>query len=141
MNSDSPNLPLEILNLAFEKLTPADTDLVLGPCDDGGYYLIGWKRPHPRLVREVRMSTSDVLRETLALARNGNLCVDLLPDWYDIDEAPDLDRLWADLRRDPSGGVHTRTCLEKLSAELGHIPWGTSLNENAGASSMEIGAN
>jgi len=49
MDSDSPTLPAEFLTQAFAALDRADT--VIGPCDDGGYYLIGLKRPAPRLLR------------------------------------------------------------------------------------------
>lgn len=56
VNSDSPTLPATYLSAAFEKLEEK-TDVVLGPCDDGGYYLISLKRPAPCLLREVRMST------------------------------------------------------------------------------------
>src|SRR5262249_35081740 len=65
-DSDSPTLPAAYVAHAFERLQTAD--VVLGPCEDGGYYLIGLKRPRPRLLREVRMSTPHVLRDTLALA-------------------------------------------------------------------------
>lgn len=97
MNSDSPSLPAEYLALAFEQLRDESTDVVLGPCEDGGYYLIGWKRPHPRLVRGVRMSTEHVLADTLALAAEENLRVSLLPAWYDVDEIGDLIRVQQDL--------------------------------------------
>ena len=57
MNSDGPTLPIEYLRQAFELLIDPG-DVVLGPSDDGGYYLIGLRKPAPRLLREVRMSTS-----------------------------------------------------------------------------------
>src|SRR5205823_4594654 len=56
MDSDSPTLPAAYVEGAFASLEAAD--VVLGPCEDGGYYLIGLKRPQPRLLREVQMSTS-----------------------------------------------------------------------------------
>ena len=51
MNSDGPTLPPEHLAAAFAALA-GKADVVLGPCEDGGYYLIGLKRPAPRLLRE-----------------------------------------------------------------------------------------
>src|SRR5262245_60053481 len=48
MDSDSPTLPAAYIVRAFEALDEG-ADVVLGPCDDGGYYLIGLKRPQPRL--------------------------------------------------------------------------------------------
>jgi rSAM/selenodomain-associated transferase 1 len=91
MDSDSPTLPASYLKAAFEALDEAD--VVLGPCDDGGYYLIGLKRPAPRLLREVQMSTATVTAETLSLAAEEGLQVKLLPVWYDIDDAAALERL------------------------------------------------
>jgi uncharacterized protein len=96
MNSDGPNLPLAFLEEAFHRLNDR-ADVVLGPCEDGGYYLIGLKRPAPRLLREVPMSTPRVVEETLALAAAENLTVARLPCWYDVDELADLRRLAADL--------------------------------------------
>ncbi len=92
MNSDGPTLPVASLTAAFEALGNG-ADVVLGPADDGGYYLIGLKRPAPRLLREVRMSTPTVLADTLALAAEEGLRVALLPIWYDVDDVASLERL------------------------------------------------
>jgi glycosyltransferase A (GT-A) superfamily protein (DUF2064 family) len=97
MSSDSPTLPAAFVAEAFERLRDG-ADVVLGPCDDGGYYLIGLRAPQPRLLREVPMSTPTVTRDTLALADELGLRVALLPQWYDIDTAADLARLRAELR-------------------------------------------
>lgn len=96
MDSDSPTLPAAYVAEAFVRLDGPD-DVVLGPCDDGGYYLIGLKRPQPRLLREVQMSTPFVVRDTLALARELGLRAALLPTWYDVDTAAELDRLRVEL--------------------------------------------
>jgi len=96
MDSDSPTLPASYLISAFTKFEEG-ADVVIGPCDDGGYYLIGLKRPYPRLLREVRMSTPNVTADTLALAAEENLQVALLPVWYDVDDHPSLRRLFAEL--------------------------------------------
>lgn len=118
MNSDSPSLPVDYLALAFERLDDRATDVVLGPCDDGGYYLIGWKRPYPRLVREVQMSTSHVLADTLALAKEEKLHVAMLPTWYDVDELPDLVRVQRDLRTRGSKRSHAGDFLAKRHFNL-----------------------
>jgi rSAM/selenodomain-associated transferase 1 len=96
MNSDGPTLPRVYLVAAFEYLA-GDADVVLGPADDGGYYLIGLKQPAPRLLREVRMSTPRVAADTLGLAAQEGLRVALLPAWYDVDDAGSLARLRAEL--------------------------------------------
>lgn len=109
VNSDSPSLPPAYLIQAFASLDDPATDVVLGPCDDGGYYLIGWKRPHPFLVRDARMSTPDTLADTLALAARARLRVALLPAWYDVDSPDDLARL----ATDHGLGRHTRQFLTR----------------------------
>jgi glycosyltransferase A (GT-A) superfamily protein (DUF2064 family) len=115
MNSDGPTLPATYVSQAFAALDEATTDLVLGPCEDGGYYLIGWKRPLPQLVRDVPMSTPTVLRDTLALAAAAGLKAVLLPSWYDVDEQADLERLRAELPKLPvECAAHSRRFLDAL---------------------------
>jgi len=110
MDSDSPTLPPAYVAQAFDVLD--DADVALGPCEDGGYYLIGVKRPQPRLLREVRMSTSNVLRDTLSLAEQAGLRVSLLPMWYDVDTVQELYRLRDELRAEADGlSPHTREFL------------------------------
>ena len=127
MNSDSPTLPLAFLEQAFERLAEEETDVVLGPCDDGGYYLIGWKRPHPPLVREVKMSTNHVLRDTLKIAAVENLRVALLQPWYDVDDKKSLQRLQLELSENESIGQHTRAYLHQKEHTQGMGPPGTLL--------------
>jgi rSAM/selenodomain-associated transferase 1 len=111
MNSDGPTLPPSHLQAAFAALA-GEADVVLGPCDDGGYYLIGVKRPLPRLLREVQMSTPHVTADTLSLADEEGLCVELLPVWYDVDDAASLARLVEELAAAPPDVArHTRAFL------------------------------
>jgi rSAM/selenodomain-associated transferase 1 len=91
MNSDSPTLPGDYLVEAFERLETAD--VVLGPSEDGGYYLIGLKRPIPEIILPVQMSTETVLADTLTLIAANDLTVELLPAWYDVDTVAELGRL------------------------------------------------
>lgn len=114
MNSDGPTLPAAYLSQAFQELN-GPADVVLGPCDDGGYYLIGLKRPAPRLLREVRMSTPRVTADTLALAAAEGLRVALLPTWYDVDDADSLARLMDELAASPEPAArHTWQFLQQL---------------------------
>jgi rSAM/selenodomain-associated transferase 1 len=111
MDSDSPTLPPECLVEAFKALENG-ADVALGPCDDGGYYLIGLKHPAPQLLREVRMSTSSVTAETLRLAAEEGLRVHLLPAWYDVDDAASLARLQMEMTGSPKTlAPHTRRML------------------------------
>ncbi len=116
-NSDSPTLPAAYLGRAFVLLNQAD--VVLGPCDDGGYYLIGLTRPQPRLLREVEMSTPSVLKDTLALAAEEGLRVALLPTWYDVDTVSGLNRLIEELRQTAAEvAPHTRRFLKRFNRKL-----------------------
>jgi rSAM/selenodomain-associated transferase 1 len=101
MDSDSPTLPPAYLQQAFQQLDQPEVDVVLGPTEDGGYYLIGLKRPCSALF-EVAMSTPTVLQETLELARRQGLRVACLPAWYDVDNAEDLQRLRRELAAQPN---------------------------------------
>lgn len=112
MDSDSPTLPAINLRDAFMTLD-GQTDIVLGPCDDGGYYLIGLKRPAPDLFLNVTMSTPMVIQETLVQAERNQLHVEMLPTSYDIDYVQDIKRLVAELEQASSNiAVHTRGFLE-----------------------------
>ncbi len=111
MDSDSPTLPAVFLVQAFERLDTAD--VVLGPTQDGGYYLIGMRKPHPNLLRQVQMSTPSVLADTLSLAEKNSVSVSLLPSWYDIDTIDDLRRLREELSENKiETGAHTRSWLK-----------------------------
>lgn len=110
IGSDIPTLPVAHVNRAFALL--GAHDLVFGPSDDGGYYLIGMHRPHSRLLREVTMSTPTVLRDTLAIAAELGLRAALLPGWYDVDTPADLARLRIELAAaPPTVAPHTRAWL------------------------------
>jgi uncharacterized protein len=114
MNSDGPTLPIEYVRQAFELLIEPD-DVVLGPSDDGGYYLIGLRKPAPRLLREVHMSTPQVLADTLHIARADNRRVALLPPWYDVDDRPSFERLIVELQTNTAAvAPHTRSVLEHM---------------------------
>ncbi len=115
MNSDGPTLPPAYLVQAFAALRDG-AEVVLGPSDDGGYYLIGVRQPVPRLLRAVRMSTPTVLADTLALAAQEGLRVALLPTWFDVDEAADLVRLGRELSgAPPEVAPRTRAFLAQLA--------------------------
>jgi uncharacterized protein len=89
--SDVPDLTAEVINQAISAL--ARHDVVLGPSPDGGYYLIGLKRPQDALFEGIPWSTSDVLPQTLRAIDRQGLTVGCLPWLRDIDTATDL-RNW-----------------------------------------------
>ena len=104
IDSDSPTLPRSLLTSAVEELSRPGDRLVLGPADDGGYYLIGLKRAHRRLFEDIAWSTADVSAQTVERAREISLDVALLPAWYDVDDAPTLGRLYDELFDAPGDG-------------------------------------
>lgn len=95
VSTDSPDLPAEYLQEAFSRLE--DARVVLGPCPDGGYYLIGLSGPIPELFRDMPWSTDRVIAETDARAKSMGLVLSYLPEWHDVDTAIDLNRLVEEL--------------------------------------------
>jgi uncharacterized protein len=95
--SDLPTLPAARFAEAARVLAGGRADVVLGPSEDGGYYLIGLARPAPALFADMRWSAPDVLAVTCERAQRLGLRVHRLPPWYDVDTAADLLRLRDDL--------------------------------------------
>lgn len=115
MDSDSPTLPPAYLRQAFAMLDDPAVDVALGPCDDGGYYLIGLKQPCPSLF-DITMSTPTVAAETVAAAERAGRRVALLPTWYDVDTVQEVARLRAELDADPTAfAPRTRAWLVENS--------------------------
>ncbi|MBU0768469.1 MAG: TIGR04282 family arsenosugar biosynthesis glycosyltransferase, partial [Proteobacteria bacterium] len=90
VDSDSPDLPKSLIKESFELLLSKRADIVFGPCYDGGYYLVGMRKPHPELFRNIPWSTANVLSVTLEKARKMGLNVKLLSTWNDLDTFEDL---------------------------------------------------
>lgn len=88
IGTDCPDLSSGLISMAFDALRASD--LVLGPARDGGYYLIGLRRPVPSLFENMDWSTSTVLASTIERASSLGLCVHLLPTLSDVDEPQDL---------------------------------------------------
>jgi uncharacterized protein len=109
-NSDSPHLPRSVIEEAFETLRAHD--LVVGPTDDGGYYLVGAKASHPTLFSGGGMGTSSALERLLSRARVLELSVGFEDPFYDIDVADDLIRLAAELQCAPGRAPRTAVWLK-----------------------------
>jgi hypothetical protein len=108
IDSDSPTMPQEALLQAVESLSRAGDRMVLGGSDDGGYYLLGINRLHHRLFEQIDWSTGRVFAQTLERAREIGLEVELLPTWYDVDDAATLERLRRELAAPAGVGYHAR---------------------------------
>jgi uncharacterized protein len=107
IGSDSPQIGTDTITKAGRALDKAD--VVLGPAEDGGYYLIAMRKPYD-VFQGVPMSTSAVLRMTVELALSQDLAVNLQDTLFDVDELPDLERL-ADV-------LHTNAALAPATAAL-----------------------
>ena len=117
IDSDSPTMPQAALLQAVESLSRPGDRMVLGGSDDGGYYLIGIKRLHHRLFEHIDWSTERVFAQTLQRASEIGLPAELLPSWYDVDDAATLERLRRELAAPQVTGYdakHTRAYLESL---------------------------
>ena len=88
IGSDSPTIQKRHINLAFIKLK--NNDVVIGPSVDGGYYLIGLKKPNQKLFTGINWGTKEVFKQTLLKIRSNNLSLELLEPWYDVDTPSDL---------------------------------------------------
>jgi len=111
IGSDSPQISPKTVEQARKALDKAD--VVLGPADDGGYYLIAMRRPYD-VFRDIPMSTSIVAQKTIELAQSQGLKVHTLENLFDIDELPDLVRLAQLLETDSSHAPETATYLATI---------------------------
>jgi len=90
IGSDLPELAADDLLAAFRALE--HSALVLGPAGDGGYWLIGRRRPTPQVFAGIDWGSDRVLEQTLAQARRAGLSTALLAERHDLDRPADLDR-------------------------------------------------
>ena len=117
IGSDLPTLPAQRVVEALDRLRASDDRVVLGPANDGGYYLIGLAaRPGhaavPDLFTGIRWSTAWARADTVAAADRCGLRVDLLGDWYDVDDEASLTRLRAELAtEDGARRAPATTCV------------------------------
>ena len=118
MDSDSPTLPPAFVAEAARSITVDGEDCVLGPAEDGGYYLIGLREPTPdtaaAVFGDIQWSTDTVLAATLVKAQQAGLSVRLLPSWWDVDEPHDLDRL--------RGALHAAAWPPRTAEWLRELP-------------------
>ena len=103
LNSDSPTLPTRFLVQTARALIAPGDRVVLGPADDGGYYLLGMKAAHAALFADIAWSTDSVAADTRDRARSAGLELVELQTWHDVDDAAGLHRLRQELADDRSG--------------------------------------
>jgi rSAM/selenodomain-associated transferase 1 len=109
VDSDSPHLPPARLQSAFDFLE--SNDVVVGPTEDGGYYLVGASAIHPHLFDLAPLGTGGARDALLENARRLGLSVALTEACYDVDLPDDLRRLAAELRIEPTRAPRTAALL------------------------------
>ena len=143
LNADSPTLPPAFLVEAAAMLAADGDRAVLGPSNDGGYYLLGLKHHHARLFQDITWSTGIVATQTLERAAEIGLPVHVLPTWYDVDDGDALRLLRGELfqgrtfggcKARRGEGRHSRSLIEQLDREarlserlhVDALPWSAS---------------
>jgi uncharacterized protein len=116
IDSDSPTVPEKAFAQAVDFLAQDKDAVVLGPSDDGGYYLIGLKKLHRRLFEAIDWSTERVLEQTVDAARKLELPVHLLSTWFDVDDRVTLSRLCHELFG--SNGSESRSVAAPATREF-----------------------
>lgn len=111
IGSDSPDLPEDYINLSFHAL--GTHDVVLGPADDGGYYLIGFTKEAflPQVFEHITWSADTVFDQTLNILRQHRRNVYILPQWHDVDTLDDLKSLLSRNENTPFSQSRTFSCL------------------------------
>jgi len=135
VGTDCPGLDEAVMRAAFAALR--GKDLVLGPATDGGYWLIGLRRPAPALFEDMPWSTDSVLERTLDRARSLSLSVHTLEPLPDVDRPEDLP-IWEEgKKRSPSrlSGENISVVIPTLN-EAPHIA--SRISELRGVSGIEV---
>ena len=129
IGADSPDLPIEYIEKSF-LLLKGKTGLVLGPAEDGGYYIIAMSNPPTppllkggeggfagEIFKDIPWSTGTVFKETIEKAKRAGLKSAILPKWYDVDEINSLKKLRNNLRS-ISPATKTGKLLEKIFKDM-----------------------
>jgi rSAM/selenodomain-associated transferase 1 len=122
VGTDSPTLPPAFVERAFASLSAGEADVALGPAEDGGYYLVGLRRPFAGLFRGVEWSTPRAYAQTAGNAARTGLRVLELPRWYDVDTPADLLRLRDEVLADEAARLRAPSTREWLRAHASSLP-------------------
>jgi len=111
IGTDSPHLPASLIRRSFAALKRAD--VVLGPCEDGGFYLVGMRKVESGIFKGVVWSSSSVLKRTLQNAKRLGLKTELLEPLFDIDTQEDLKKLKEFLINKKNIAIETQRVMKK----------------------------
>jgi uncharacterized protein len=116
IGADSPGLPEALLTQAIRALREGDQDSVIGPCDDGGFYLLGLRRCPEGFFNGLPWSETTTFEATLARLRELGLRTAVLDVWFDVDRPDDLERLAGLLARGDISAPATSAVLGRIAA-------------------------
>lgn len=119
IGSDSPDLPLECVQEALERLR--EFPVVLGPTTDGGYYLIGLSQMVPPIFDDIPWSTPEVWPLTTARLAAAQIPYHVLPQWYDVDDEAGLNALLRQINESEPADHHLLTLKDAIQAVLGKL--------------------
>jgi hypothetical protein len=114
---DTPQVSEQLLVEAQRTLTTGDVDAVLGPADDGGYWLVGLRRPDPAVFLGVPMSTAGTAHAQLRRLHERGYRVELLPRLRDVDTFADAVAVAATVPDSRFARTVTRLALATARAE------------------------
>lgn len=113
LGADSPGLPVRLLEQARDAMR--DADAVLGPCEDGGFYLLGVRQCPLGLLAEIRWSEADTFEQVRARLQAAGLRISVLEPWFDVDRPEDLEKLRMKIIAGEIQAEATRGALDRLS--------------------------
>lgn len=127
IGADTPGLPHRLFEEAREALGTADA--VLGPCEDGGFYLLGLKRCPPGVLADLPWSRADTLEGVRERLKSRGMSVALISSWFDVDRPEDLERL---------GRLIREACVEAPATADAMADLGRRRSPSAGSGGISV---
>jgi uncharacterized protein len=116
IGSDCPTMDQKLILNAFKNLE--NSDVVLGPSEDGGYYLVGTKSPQPEIFENIHWSSDVVFSETILRIKENNRTYSKLEIKSDIDKYSDLVKLNTFLKTSQNGFLSLIPETGKMLGEI-----------------------
>ena len=120
VGTDTPWMGPQRIVRAFQLLDA--TDVVIGPTEDGGYYLVGARRLVPEMFHGIRWGTADVFEQTVTALRKAKVSYRLLRRDFDLDRPEDLHHVARLLRRRKVRSPAVKRWIFHWELEPGHKP-------------------
>jgi len=114
IGTDVPDLPVEYISEALSSILSHDA--VIGPSEDGGYYLIGFRSDSflPEIFNNITWSSNSVFKETMKIFSHSGKSVHILKQWRDVDKYSDLLFLARHLYGQPGAAPKTSAYLKSV---------------------------